>query len=130
VLRIRDVFPGSRIRLFSFPDPGFELFPSRIRIKELKYSIFNPKKWFLSSRKYDPGCSFRILDADPDFLPIPDSRSRGQKGTGSRIRIRNTGYFHFNNFLPQWIWLRTDGFEPDSIPQLTEYWVSVDSGQK
>ncbi len=23
--------------------------------------------------------------------PIPDPRSRGQKGTGSRIRIRNTG---------------------------------------
>jgi hypothetical protein len=25
-----------------------------------------------------------------DFLPIPDPGSRGQKGTGSRIRIRNT----------------------------------------
>jgi hypothetical protein len=32
-----DVYPGSRIRLFSIPDPG-----SRIRIKEFKY--FNPKK--------------------------------------------------------------------------------------
>ncbi len=30
VLRIRDVYPGSRIRLFSFPDPGSELSPSRI----------------------------------------------------------------------------------------------------
>jgi hypothetical protein len=65
--------PGclSRIRLFSIPDPTFfhpgsELFPSRIRIKELKY--FNPKKWFLSSRKYD-GCSSRIPDPDLDFLP-------------------------------------------------------------
>ncbi len=28
---------------------------------------------------------------DPDFLPIPDPGSRGQKGTGSQIRIRNTG---------------------------------------
>ncbi len=26
----------------------------------------------------------------PDYLPIPDPGSRGQKGTGSRIRIRNT----------------------------------------
>ncbi len=30
VLRIRDVYPGSRIRLFCFPDPGSELSPSRI----------------------------------------------------------------------------------------------------
>jgi hypothetical protein len=41
-LRIRDVYPGSRIRLFSIPDPGSELSPSRIRIKDFKY--FNPKK--------------------------------------------------------------------------------------
>jgi hypothetical protein len=27
-----------------------------------------------------------IPDPDPDFLPIPDPESRGQKGTGSRIR--------------------------------------------
>jgi hypothetical protein len=32
-----------------------------------------------------------IPDPDLDFLPIPDPGSRGQKGTGSRIRIRNTG---------------------------------------
>jgi hypothetical protein len=31
-------------------------------------------------------------DADFKFLPIPDPGSRGQKGTGSRIRIRNTDY--------------------------------------
>jgi hypothetical protein len=30
VWRIRDVYPGSRIRLFSNPDPGSELSPSRI----------------------------------------------------------------------------------------------------
>ncbi len=29
-LQIRDVYPGSRIRLFSIPDPGSELSPSRI----------------------------------------------------------------------------------------------------
>jgi hypothetical protein len=59
------------------------------------FNYFNPKKWFLSSKKYDPGCSFRIpdldpdfltiLDLDPDFLSIPDPGSRGQKGTGSQI---------------------------------------------
>jgi hypothetical protein len=77
--------PGclSRIQTVSIPDPG-----SRIRIVEFKY--FNLKKWFLSSRKYDPGFSSRIPDPDADFLPITDPGSRGQKGTGSRIRIRNT----------------------------------------
>ncbi len=67
VLRIRDVYPGS------------EFFPSRIRI----FFVFkyNPKNWFLSSRKYDPGWS--------SWIRIPDHGSRGQKGAGSRIR--NTG---------------------------------------
>jgi hypothetical protein len=72
----------------NFLHPGSEFFPSRIRIKEFKY--FKPKKWFLSSRKYDPGSSSwtRILT----FLSIPDPASRGQKGTGSQIRIRDPGF--------------------------------------
>jgi hypothetical protein len=49
-------------------------------------SIFNPKKLFLSSRKYDPGCASRTRIPDPDL----DFISRAQKGTGSQIRIRNT----------------------------------------
>jgi hypothetical protein len=51
VLRIRDVYVGS------------DFFPSRNRtvsISILYILIFNPKKCFLSSRKYDPGCSSRI----------------------------------------------------------------------
>jgi hypothetical protein len=89
VLRIRDVYPGSRIRLFSVPDPDCLHPGSQILIKEFKY--FNPKKikktkkWFLSSKKYDLGCSSRILAPDADFLPIPDPGSRGQKGTQSQI---------------------------------------------
>ncbi len=31
-----------------------------------------------------------IPDPDSDYLPFPEPGSRGQKGTGSRIRIRNT----------------------------------------
>ncbi len=65
--------PGSEL---SIPDTNF--FPSRIRIKELKY--FNPKKLFLSSRKYDPGYQSRIRI----FYP---SRIQGSK----RLRICNTG---------------------------------------
>ncbi len=38
---------------------------------------------------YDLGCSSRIRNPVPDFLPIPAPASRGQKGTGSRIHIRN-----------------------------------------
>jgi hypothetical protein len=55
-------------------------------LKEFKY--FNPKKakkWFLSSKKYDPGCSSRIR-----MLTFSHPGSRGQKDTQSRIRIRNT----------------------------------------
>jgi hypothetical protein len=72
---------------FPIPDPTFFHPGSRIRLKEFKY--FNPKKWFLRSRNYDPGCSSRIPDQEPDLLPIPgpgsqipDPGSRGQKGTG------------------------------------------------
>jgi hypothetical protein len=32
----------------------------------------------------------RVVHTGSDFLPIPDPGPRGQKGTGSRIRIRNT----------------------------------------
>jgi hypothetical protein len=37
---------------------------------------------------WDPGSEIR----DPE-KPIPDPGSRGQKGTGSRIRIRNTAFY-------------------------------------
>ncbi len=65
----------SRIRIFSIPDPNFfhpgsKFSPSRIPIKEFKY--FNPKNCFLSSRKYDPCFSSRILV----FYP---SRIQGSK---------------------------------------------------
>jgi hypothetical protein len=69
---------------------------------------FNPKKWFLSSQKYDPGFSslIRIPDPDPDFLPIPDPNHGSQipiQGSkrhripdpGAQIRIRNTGDFGY-----------------------------------
>ncbi len=56
VLRKRDVYPGS------------DFFPSRIRDPHQRIYVFKPpKKWFLSTQKYDPGC----------FSPIPDPGSRG-----------------------------------------------------
>jgi hypothetical protein len=65
------------------PDPNFS--PSASK----NLSILTPKKWFLISRKYDPGCSSRIPNLF-FILPISEPGSRGQKDTGSRIRIRNT----------------------------------------
>ncbi len=50
--------PWSVFFLFRIPDSYFFHPGSRIRIKEFKY--FNPKKWFLSTEKYDPGSSSRI----------------------------------------------------------------------
>jgi len=78
------------------PDPNCLHPESRILIKEFKY--FNPqkskKKWFLSSKKYDPGCSSRISDPDADFFPsrIPDPGVKKTPNPGFRIRIRNTGF--------------------------------------
>ncbi len=73
VLRIRDDYPGFRMRIFSIPDQNFFILGSRIVIK--------PKNFFLSSRKYIPGCSSRIRILI--FYPsrISDPGSRDQKGT-------------------------------------------------
>ncbi len=95
VLRIRDVYPGSRIRICSIPVPdlgsGVKKIPDpgsriRIRIKECKY--FQPKKLFLSSRKYDPGSRSQISDQDLDFFTHPGFRIQRSKkapdsGSGS-----------------------------------------------
>jgi hypothetical protein len=69
---------------FSIPDPGSKRCRIRIRIKKL----------FLSSQKYDQGCSFRIR-----IFSHPGSRD--QKSTGSRIRTRN----HSVRSHP-WTWSR------------------------
>ncbi len=48
-----------------------------------------PEKLFLSSRKYDPGCSSRIGVL---IFTHSVSRIQGSKSTGSRIQIHNTTY--------------------------------------
>ena len=91
VLRIR--YPGSEFfhpgsRIHGQKDSGSRI---RIRIKKLTYLL--PKKLFLSSRKYDPGCSsrIRILIFYPFQIPDPGVKKAPDTGSGSRIRIRNTG---------------------------------------
>jgi hypothetical protein len=72
VLRIRDDYPESRIRIFSIPDPNF--FPSRIRI----FSFPDPNQRILTiltpkfvSELSEIWSGLFIPDPDPDFLPIP-----------------------------------------------------------
>ncbi len=60
------------------PDPTF-FHPGSSSSKNLRIlTPKKPKKWFLSSKKYDPVCSSRIPDPDADFLHIPYPRSRIQ----------------------------------------------------
>jgi hypothetical protein len=57
---------------------------------------FLPKKFSLSSQKY----GFGIRDPRSGKKPIPDPASRGQKGTGSRIRntvIYNQSFYQHKN---------------------------------
>jgi hypothetical protein len=57
--------------------------------KNLQFTkICLPKKLSVSSQKYGLGIR------DPEN-PIPDHGSRGQKGTGSRILIRNTAVIFY-----------------------------------
>jgi len=76
VLLIRDVYPGSRIRLFSILGPNC-LHPGSASKNLSILTQKKPIKWFLSSRKYDPGCSpgsrIRMLTFYPSRIPDPGS---------------------------------------------------------
>jgi hypothetical protein len=62
-------YPGSEFFPSWIPDLNFFRQGSRIRIK---IKFFYPKKWFLSSRKYDSGCSSRIQILTYYLSRIPD----------------------------------------------------------
>jgi hypothetical protein len=98
------------------PDPNFFHPRSRIRIKENEY--FNPKKWFLSSRKWDPDCSSRIRILT--FYPsrIPDPGVKRAQDPGSRFRIRNTAVRRRTpGALPK-VLLSVRSWEPDCLVDL------------
>ncbi len=59
------------------PDPGSKRFPDPGSATASKSLSILSQNLFLSSRKYDPGCSSRIRILI--FLPIPDPGSRGSK---------------------------------------------------
>ncbi len=81
VLRIRDVYSGSRIRIFSITDAGY-----LIQGKVWYLKVFLTPKILLSSAKYDSGCSSWILD--PDFFPQSRIPDLGVKKP--RILVRST----------------------------------------
>jgi hypothetical protein len=72
-------YPGSRIK--KIPDPH----------KIVKY--FLPKKLFLSSRKYDPGCSTQIPDPEVKKAPDPVSGSATLHSVGFSSTSGEKGCF-------------------------------------
>jgi hypothetical protein len=95
VLRIRDVYPGSRIQLFSIPDPKCLHPGSQIPVSDPGSSSKNlsiltpkkPKKLFLSSKKYDrvvhPGSRIRMLTFYHPGSRIPGSNRHPIPDPGS-----------------------------------------------
>ncbi len=77
-------YGGSVLRILDFyPVPNFFYLRSQIRIKECKY--FNPKNGFEAL-----GNMIRVVHARSGFRLFNHPGSRGQKGTGPRIRFRNS----------------------------------------
>jgi hypothetical protein len=68
-------------------------FPRIIEVFTQKIVTKPSKIWV-----WDPGSGIRDPGSGKNLFRIPDPGSRGQKGTGSRIRIRNTG-FHLNGTM-------------------------------
>jgi hypothetical protein len=85
VLRIRDVYPGFRIRIFSIPDPGVKKIPGSGTASASKnLSILTQK---CVSKLSEISSGMFIPDPDLDFLPIPDPeiKKTPDPGSGSAI---------------------------------------------
>jgi len=113
--------PGclSRIRIFFIPDPDPHFFHpgSCSRIKEFKY--FNPKKWFLTSRKYDPCCSSRIRILTFYTSRIPDPGVKKASDTGSESATLQASAFGVAKFLASLYILQV--FRTRRTPKLCYY---------
>ncbi len=97
--------PGSRIRTVSIPDPG----------SSKNLGILTPKskkRWFLSSKKYDPGCSSRIPGSKR--YPIPDPGS-GSATLPSALKRGHPTLQNMNlKFLLLWVIFGLLDPDPDS----------------
>ena len=97
---------GSGIRDGDSSDPGSGMEKSRIRDKHPGSAILGtwckiPSPNTTVHSSHPRYLATAVPDPDSDFLPIPDPGlgSRGQKGTGSWIRIRNTGFLYCSDSL-------------------------------
>jgi hypothetical protein len=105
----------SRIRMFSNPDPHLFHLGSRIPASN-KLSILTPKNWFLSSRKYDPGCSSRIrilfVTHPGSRTPDPGVKKAPDPGYGSATLV---------NRVPGFLSIRPNWVRPPPHPQASVY---------
>ncbi len=99
MLRIGDVL--FRIRILPIPNPGSEFFHPASEffypVSEFFRPGFESKNLSILTQKIVSTFS----DPDPDFLPIPVPGSRGQKGTGSRIRS-TASHLRLGLFARRW----------------------------
>ncbi len=79
VLRIRHVYPGSVVFQSRILGPNFSNLNLGSASMNLSVFSFYPKKWFLSTQTYDPGCSSPIRIRIFLTIPEPGSRIRGSK---------------------------------------------------
>ncbi len=84
VLRIRDVYPGSQIRIFSNPDPGQKDPGTRIKGQKRIY-VFLTQKIVCKLSEIWSGMFIpdQIPGPDLDFLPIPDQEVKKAPDPGS-----------------------------------------------
>jgi hypothetical protein len=102
VLRIRDIYLGSLIRIFptQIPDPHQRVY------------VFLTQKVFVNSLKYDPGCSSRIRIPDLDYLPIRIQVSKRHRNTDTiSARLKNSCLF-----IPRPPWKRQSALQNTKFP--------------
>ncbi len=152
MLRIRDVYPGSRILIFThpgsrIPDPKtvpkerdgkffcYHTFFCSHKFHKIKYYVIFEtlkKKIWANFQRIVEVFTQKIFNMLSNIW-VWDPGSRGQKGTGSRIRIRNTAgmaheltekgklesqcrstckftkeYKVVKWHLPEWVWLSVE----------------------
>ncbi len=95
MLRIRDVCPGSRIRIFSIPDPGSRVkkIPDPGSGSTFQNLSILTQKIVSKLSEYDQGCLSRIRITGYGFWFFTHPGSRVQKGTGPRIQIHKTACY-------------------------------------
>ncbi len=82
------------IRIETSADPGSEIFHPWSRVKKIPDPDPHKRVLLFLTRKISKLSEIwsGMFIPDLNFLPISELGSRGQKGTGSRIRIRNPAF--------------------------------------